>query len=388
MGVKSQEKGIFRKELQLLNSTLKTSINYGTIRKNSKGMNNMKKIATIILSLVMSLPLLITGCQQEKSKSNVDYSDTNNWACCEKDNKETKADVFFICPTVYKGDENSFNMSLSDEEAKKAFIGATNMEKGIYDENARFFAPFYSQAGLNAYTLTAEDREQYLLYAYEDIRSAFRYYLDNYNEGRSIVLAGFSQGADLCIRLMKEFFTDDKLQEQLVACYAIGWAITEDELTQYPHLKFATNKADTGVIISFNCEAENVTNSLLVPEGVKALAINPLNWKTNSEKADKEKNIGACFTDYDGNINSEIPKLTGAYIDSKRGTLKITDVTAEDYPAGLDIFEDGVFHLYDYQFFYRNLQENVSYRIQRHLSGEPSISIGENTNIGVGEKAA
>ena len=388
MGVKSQEKGIFRKEELMLNSSLKTSINYGTIRKNHKGMNNMKKIATIILSLVMSLPQLITGCQQEKSKSNVDYSDTNNWAYCEKDNKETKADVFFICPTVYKGDENSFNMSLSDEEAKKAFIGAANMEKGIYDENARFFAPFYSQAGLNAYTLTAEDRDRYLLYAYEDIRSAFIYYLDNYNEGRSIVLAGFSQGADMCIRLMKEFFTDEKLQDQLVACYAIGWAITEDELTQYPHLKFATNKADTGVIISFNCEAENVTNSLLVPEGVKALAINPLNWRTNSEKADKGKNIGACFTNYDGNINSEIPNLTGAYIDSKRGTLKITDVTAEDYPAGLDIFEDGVFHLYDYQFFYRNLQENVSYRIERHLSGEPSISIGENTNIGVGEKAA
>ncbi|MBE6879208.1 MAG: DUF3089 domain-containing protein [Ruminococcaceae bacterium] len=348
----------------------------------------MKKIATIILSLVMSLPLLITGCQQEMPKSNVNYSDANNWAYCEKDNKETKADVFFICPTVYKGDENSFNMSLSDEEAKKAFIGAANMEKGIYDENARFFAPFYSQAGLNAYTLTAEDRDRYLLYAYEDIRSAFIYYLDNYNEGRSIVLAGFSQGADMCIRLMKEFFTDEKLQDQLVACYAIGWAITEEELTQYPHLKFATNKADTGVIISFNCEAENVTNSLLVPEGVKALAINPLNWRTNSEKADKEKNIGACFTNYDGNINSEIPNLTGAYIDSKRGTLKITDVTAEDYPAGLDIFEDGVFHLYDYQFFYRNLQENVSYRIERHLSGEPSISIGENTNIGVGEKTA
>ncbi len=348
----------------------------------------MKKTAAIILSVAIALLSVLTGCQQEKPKSNVDYSDANNWAYCEKDDKETKADVFFVCPTVYKGDENSFNMSLSDEETRNAFVGATNMEKGIYDEDARFFAPFYSQAGLNAYTLAAEDREQYLLYAYEDIRSAFRYYLDNYNEGRSVVLAGFSQGADLCIRLMKEFFTDDKLQDQLVACYAIGRAITEEELTEYPHLKFATSKADTGVIISFNCEAENVTDSPLVPEGTKALAINPLSWRTNSEKADKEKNKGACFTDYNGNIKSEIPNLTGAYIDGKRGTLKITDVTAEDYPAGLDIFEDGVFHLYDYQFFYRNLQENVSYRIKRHLSGEPSISIGENVNIGVGVKAA
>jgi hypothetical protein len=288
----------------------------------------MKKTAIMILTFSMILSLILTGCQQENFKSIIDYSDEKNWAYCENDNKEIKADIFFICPTVYKGDENSFNMSLSDEKTKKSFIGATNMEKGIYDENARFFAPFYRQAGLNAYTLKAEEREQYLLYAYEDIKSAFRYYLDNYNEGRSIVLAGFSQGADLCIRLMKEFFNDEKLQEQLVACYAIGWAITEEEITQYPHLKFATSKEDTGVIISFNSEAENVTNSLLVPEGAKTLAINPLSWKTDNEKADKEKNMGACFTDYDGNIKNEIPNLTGAYIDSKRGTLKITDVTA------------------------------------------------------------
>lgn len=363
----------------------------------------MKKTIAIIISLAIIFPLLLTGCQQEhvqsqqaqsslnteQSEIKIDYSDTNSWAYCENDGKETKADVFFICPTVYKGDENSFNMSLSDEKTKKSFIGATNMEKGIYDKDARFFAPFYSQAGLNAYTLPAKDREQYLLLAYEDIKAAFGYYLDNYNEGRPIVLAGFSQGADMCIRLMKEFFKDKKLQEQLVACYAIGWTITEKEMKEYPHLKFAINKSDTGVIVSFNCEAEDVKDSLIVPKGTKALAINPLSWKTTPQKKEnKSLNKGACFTDYDGNITSEIPNLTGAYIDSERGTLKITDVTAKDYPAGLDIFEDGVFHLYDYQFFYRNLQENVSNRIKMHLSDAPSISVGENKENNIGYKVA
>ena len=348
----------------------------------------MKKTVTMILTVSITLLLILTGCQQERSKSNVDYSDEKSWAYCEKENKETKADVFFICPTVYKGNENSFNMSLTDEKTKKSFIGATNMEKGIYDENARFFAPFYSQAGLNAYILKAEEREQYLLYAYEDIKSAFRYYLDNYNEGRSIVLAGFSQGADLCIRLMKDFFAEEKLQNRLVACYAIGWSITEEEMAQYPHLNFASGEKDTGVIVSFNSEAENVTNSLIVPEGTKTLAINPLSWKTDNEKADKEKNMGACFTDYDGNVKNEVLNLTGAYIDNKRGTLKVTDITAEDYPAGLDIFEEGVFHLYDYQFFYRNLQENVSLRIKTHLSDKSAVPTDENTNIDTEKKAA
>ena len=100
---------------------------------------------------------------------------------------------------------------------------------------------------------------------------------------------------------------------------------------------------------------------------MKTLAINPLNWKTDSTPADKSQNLGACFTDYSGEITSEIPELTGAYIDSERGALKVTDVTPQEYPAGLSIFEDGVYHLYDYQFFYRNLEENVGVRIQAFL---------------------
>ena len=57
-----------------------------------------------------------------------------------------------------------------------------------------------------------------------------------------------------------------------------------------------------------------------------------------------------------------LPALTGAYIDPLRGTLKCPDIRPEDYASPL--FEDGVYHLYDYQFFYRNLQENVAVRLR------------------------
>ena len=148
-----------------------------------------------------------------------------------------------------------------------------------------------------------------------------------------------------------------------MACYAIGWRITEEELEEYPHLRFAAGERDTGVIVSFNSEAGNIDESLMIPAGTKTLAINPLNWKCDETMADKSFNEGACFTDYGGNIVSEIPNLTGAYIDSARGALKVTDVTPEEYPAGVELFEDGIYHLYDYQFFYRNLQKNVKVRI-------------------------
>ena len=66
-------------------------------------------------------------------------------------------------------------------------------------------------------------------------------------------------------------------------------------------------------------------------------------------------------------FRSEVPALTGAYLDAARGTLKVTDIDPEVYKATLPILGPGVYHLYDYQFFYRNLQENVSVRIAQYI---------------------
>lgn len=325
----------------------------------------MKRKVALFFALLVLLCAL-TGCGSAAQPESL-YAQAENWAYLETE-EEASADVFFICPTVYGGGEDQYNMPMDDEDAKSDFLGATNMEKGIYDQDARFFAPYYRQAGLSAYGLSEEEREPYLELAYQDVKDAFTYYLDNYNEGRPIILAGFSQGADLAIRLLKDCFAQEEVNERLVACYAIGWRITEEELVEYPHLRFAAGEDDTGVIVSFNSEAEEVTDSMMIPAGTRTLAINPLNWKTDSTPAGKEENLGACFTDYSGSIVSEIPQLTGAYIDPQRGALKVPDVTPEDYPPVLSLFDDGVYHLYDYQFFYRNLQENVGVRLDAYLA--------------------
>lgn len=310
--------------------------------------------------------IALAGCGTESQSVSL-YENSDNWVYLET-TETAAADVFFICPTVYGGTDDSYNMPLEDTASKEAFAGATNMEKGIYDEDARFFAPYYRQAGLNVYALPPEEREAYLSLAYEDIKEAFTYYLEHYNQGRPIVLAGFSQGADMSIRLLKDCFAREEVNDLLVACYAIGWRITEEELEEYPHLRFAAGETDTGVIISFNSEAESVTDSLMIPAGTRTLAINPLNWKTDSTPASREENAGSCFTDYSGSIVTEIPHLTGAYIDPQRGALKVPDVSPQEYPPVLSIFSDGIYHLYDYQFFYRKLQENVGVRIDAYLS--------------------
>jgi hypothetical protein len=158
-----------------------------------------------------------------------------------------------------------------------------------------------------------------------------------------------------------------KEEQNLVACYAIGWRLTQEETESFPQLKAAEGASDTGVIITFTTEAEDVTESVFIPADVKTLAINPLNWRTDGKKAGKAMNLGACFTDYEGTILQEIPELTGAYLDGERSTLKVTDIDPAEYSNTLSILAPGVYHLYDYQFFYRNLQKNVQTRIDAYF---------------------
>ena len=299
--------------------------------------------------------------------TSIDYSDKQNWAYWN-DGTDKKADLFIVCPTVDMGKSGNLNADISDEKYRRSFTGALNMELGIYNDCASVYAPYYRQATFPVYNMTEAEREKYLDAAYKDVRDAFLYYADSTPADRPLILAGFSQGSDMVLRLMKDLFGEEKYASRLAAAYCIGWKLTEDDVKAYPQLKPASGESDTGVIITFNSESESITSSLLVGENEKTYSINPLNWKTDSSKSDKSENPGACFTDYSGQITSEISQLTGAYIDAKRGTLKVTDVSPSEYPGSL--FEDGIYHLYDYQFFYRSLQKNVKTRLDSYLNNK------------------
>lgn len=320
----------------------------------------MNKLIKIMLLLVLAAFCSLASAQEP------DYADTGSWAYWRV-GENKPADLFIVCPTVDLGTGGNKNMSLADNEAKKNFYGALNMERGIYEQHCRMYAPYYRQAVLADYDLPANEAEPYFNLAYKDVRAAFVYYMQHENNGRPFVLAGFSQGAEMCLRLLKEFGNEGFVKNNMVACYAIGWRFTPQEAKQYPYIRPAQSADDLGTVIMFNSEAPEVTSSLMVPHGEKSFCINPLNWRTDGTMADKALNSGACFTDYSGTVVREVPQLTGCYIDSVRGTLKVTDVDKKEFVPGLPLFSEGVYHIYDYQFFYRNLQQNVNLRIKTFM---------------------
>ena len=293
-----------------------------------------------------------------------DYSISENWAYFGL-GEDQPVDLFLICPTVDMKDE--YNMAMDDGETKASFLGALNMERGIYEESTRMYAPYYRQASMKVYGLAPDEREPWLALAYTDVSASFSWYLEHENNGRPIILAGFSQGADLCYRLLEEYFDDETLYDRLVAVYAIGWPCTQELVDAYPQIKPAQSAEDLGVVISFDCEAPEITETFITPGGTKSLSINPLNWRTDETPANVSENLGACFTDYSGTITSEIPALCGCYLDEERGVVKVTDVSAADYPAVVPGLPEGAYHVYDYLFFYRNLQQNVRVRTEQYL---------------------
>ncbi|MEG0839020.1 MAG: DUF3089 domain-containing protein [Hydrogenoanaerobacterium sp.] len=324
-------------------------------------MEQMKKVFTLLLAAII-LIVSLSGCTTNGA---TDYSVAENWAVLPVEAPRS-ADVFLICPTVDMGTETRYNMSLKDEATKASFLGALNMETGIYEKTCHIFAPYYRQITLSAYG--QKNQSKYLELAYQDVKAAFLHYFDTYNQGRPFLLAGFSQGSQMGLMLMEDLFDEPKYAERLIAAYLIGWPVFDETLASGPHIKMATGETDIGCIISFNSESVETTASFVVPAGKKALAINPLNWKTDATPANASENLGACFTDYFGGIKKEIPHLTGAYLDPQRGTLKVLDVTPKDYPPGLPIFSSGEYHLYDYQFFFRNLQQNVADRVAAYYA--------------------
>ncbi len=301
---------------------------------------------------------------EAETSASVDYSSADNWVYFGVgDDKDV--DLFLVCPTVDTLDEEF--MSLENDVMKGYFAGTLEMERGLYEESTRMYAPYYRQMAMNGYELDLTERERRLAIAYKDVSDAFAYYLENENNGRPIILAGFSQGADMVYRLMEEYFGSEEMQQKLVAAYPIGWACTEDMVKEYPQIKPAQSADDLGVVVSFDCEAPEVTETIINPAGQKAYCINPLNWKTDPTPADKSLNMGSRFMKSSGKIKSEAEQLCGCYIDEERGVLKVTDVTSEEYPAVLGILPEGAYHIYDYQFFFKNLQENVKHRVELYM---------------------
>ena len=146
----------------------------------------------------------------------------------------------------------------------------------------------------------------------------------------------------------------------MVVAYLIGYTVTDADLAA-ANLTAAKGADDTGVVVTYNTQSPTSVGGPMLMEG--AHCINPLKWKTDDTYAPATENIGSRFyNDSTGVFMREVDTYCDAQIILATGALTTTIPEGEELDIGS--YPEGVYHRYDYAFFYRNLEQNVGDRIQ------------------------
>ena len=307
-----------------------------------------------------------------------DYSQVANWAALPtmrdsaddvprnsglRDEQATApADVFFvhlttlIRPVGWNADP--VNKGINQLTNKVSIM----RQASVFNAAGRIYAPHYRQAALYSFFDSSGNGPQALELAYADVKAAFTYYLEHYNQGRPIILAGHSQGAYHARRLLQEFFDHDpKMRHQLVAAYLIGFEVRPE---LYKVLRPCQDSLQTGCYVSWNAAEWGYD----YPPYHGTVVTNPLTWTSDTTAAPAILNRGAVpYT-----FNRLDAHLTGAKVHD--GLLWVHPPKLGGYPRFLLPGRPELrhsFHIADYGLFYLNVRQNAVARVEAwRLRGE------------------
>jgi hypothetical protein len=307
-----------------------------------------------------------------------DYSNSARWLAVPA-SPGKQADVFYIYPTAYSRETSSDPAICAVDNAGMMTSAqeAYARQAMAFDPSANIYAPYYRQIDAN-YQLGLSPAQQVANIRREplvDVQAAFEYYLTNYNQGRPFILVAHSQGSAVAKLLLSGYLKDHpEVYKRMIAAYVVGQSVTPEYLAENPHLKFATGPDDTGVIVSWNTEAESIaaTNPVTTPGGI---AINPISWTTSEETATANQNLGSIrLNPFNGGRpvmekngqERAYMNLADARVDKKRGVVVCSTPNPKHYEFG---FPEGVYHTFDYPFYFFNVRANAAQRIQAYLDG-------------------
>ena len=291
-----------------------------------------------------------------------DYSLTKNWSALpfradaadqlpagEKwvDDSLKNVDVFYIYPTIYRGEV--WNADVNNKKLNKSIDNKpVRYQASVFNASARVYAPRYRQATIKAF-YDKQNGPLALEFAYQDVKRAFQYYLDHYNNGRPVIIASHSQGTYHARKLLKEFFDSTALRNKLVAAYVVGYGFDE---SMYKNLKPCDNATQTGCYVTWASfkKGFNPTGSLLY----NTVCVNPITWSRDTVAVDCSKSMGALLLSF----NKDYTHACGTQI--------------HDHCLWVDahlpfIKSWNVLHIADYNLFWFDIRKNVKDRVAAYL---------------------
>ena len=209
-----------------------------------------------------------------------DYSDPKTWLCrpgrqhdaCDVDltttvvaadgklsretwkaNPNAAVDCFYVYPTV------------STDQTVNSDMTADNAERNVIRQQfARFasvcqpYAPMYRQITLVGLRKILAGGGGSLMQGvqYDDVRDAFRYYLEHDNQGRPFVLVGHSQGSYILAELIRQEIDGKPVQGRMVSAILAGATLAvpkgKDVGGGFQHVPLCKAPNQTGCAIAYS----------------------------------------------------------------------------------------------------------------------------------------
>jgi hypothetical protein len=197
-----------------------------------------------------------------------------------------------------------------------------------------------------------------LLFAYEDVKNAFQYYLDHYNHGRPIILAGHSQGSTHLRMILRDFFDNKPLQSQLVAAYIPGIGMDKTEFSTIPLMN---NPTQTGGFVTWNTFKKTIDEDVFRRWYKGKAVVNPVTWYSEGS-ATKEQHQGFLYSNDQTFCHCfETNVIDGAIWISRPCSY-----------LGLVSWTMKTLHTGDVNLFWKDIQSNAKLRARVYLSQKRS----------------
>ncbi|MBS4044032.1 MAG: DUF3089 domain-containing protein [Chitinophagaceae bacterium] len=327
-----------------------------------------------MLKLIFFIGFCSTSCIA--SIAQTDYSILQYWAAhpLKKDpsdqipksilksyQQDTLVDIFFIHPTTYTQSTKPFglNASVDDEELNVKTDNSTILyQASIFNSVGFVYAPRYQQAHYsNYFPKTNEDSLnaiQAFEVAYADVKNAFEYYLKNHNHGKPIIIAAHSQGTTHAKRLLKEFFDNELLQQQLVAAYLVGMPV---EWNWFKYIKPCTKPNAVGCFCSWRTFKENYKPDYVLNETDSMIVTNPITWDVEKPFANRKENPGTILRNFN--------KVKKGIVDA-RVEQNILWCKKPKFFGNIFLTTKN-YHIADYNFYYLSIRQNAKTRVENYF---------------------
>ena len=298
---------------------------------------------------------------------------------------QAAVDVFYIHPTTFRGRDN-WNQDMTDAQTNAwTDISVIARQAAAFNGCCKIYAPRYRQAATAAVYAKDDSGDKARALGYEDVKAAFQYYLDHYNDGRPFILVGHSQGTFYIQRMLEEIIDASPVRPRMVAAYAIGIGFPAGTFgRQYKTISPCAKPDDTGCVVTWNTfgrggdgaagaerNAARYEARFKTREGAETVCINPLTFDLAKPDAPAAANLGSLpGKAAPGPLPALKPGAIGATC--KDGMLYVDIPTTDDF--NLLVLPGKSLHFHDMDLFFKNIRDNAILRSEAFLKAHGNVA--------------